>query len=71
MGLTAVEYASRLGVSPSAVSLWESGKQTPGMPSLRRISSLAGITVAEFLTRADAAPAAEDEQTEPPTPAAA
>lgn len=41
--LTQVELAEELGVSPTTVCNWETGKSEPTLSQLRKISTLSGI----------------------------
>lgn len=47
--MTQAEVAEKLGVSPSLVSLWMSGKRMPGRSKIKQLSELTGIKIEEFL----------------------
>jgi transcriptional regulator with XRE-family HTH domain len=47
--MTQLEVAEKLGVSPSLVSLWMSGKRMPGRSKIKKLAELTGIKVEEFL----------------------
>ena len=48
-GMTQEEFASRLGVTPQAVSKWESGASDPSTANLLALAKLFGISAAELL----------------------
>ena len=48
-GFTQCDLAKQLGVSPVAVSKWESGKAFPNVKRLRAISEILGIPVEEMI----------------------
>jgi transcriptional regulator with XRE-family HTH domain len=41
LGFTQLELAFKLDVTPYAISLWERGKNTPGIKSIRMLKELA------------------------------
>ena len=43
------ELAQALGVDPSAVSLWETGKNEPTVHNLRRLADILGCNPADLL----------------------
>ena len=47
--LTQGELAERMKVSKSAVSMWESGKRTPKLSTLKVLAALLGVTVDELV----------------------
>lgn len=49
-GLTQEQLAQRIFVSRTAVSKWESGRGTPSIDSLKRISELFSVTIDELLS---------------------
>jgi DNA-binding transcriptional regulator YiaG len=42
-GLTAVEVATRLGVNPMTVRLWEAGRTTPGVRLMAHVIAFVGF----------------------------
>lgn len=42
-GITPAELSRRMGVKPSSASLWESGKNTPTVERLSRLSIILGV----------------------------
>jgi transcriptional regulator with XRE-family HTH domain len=48
-GLSQVEVAQRLGVSATTVSDWYTGKKMPRSNSLKKISDLFGIKIADLM----------------------
>lgn len=50
-GLTQTETARRLGVDQSAVSYWESGKKTPRVSMLVKISDLYCCSIDDLMGR--------------------
>ena len=49
-GWSQTELASRLGVSPSAVGMYEQGRREPATDILLRLSALFGVSVDYLLT---------------------
>ncbi len=49
-GLTQVQVADRMGVSPQAVSKWERGLACPDLTLLDDLSLLLGVGIEELLT---------------------
>ncbi len=49
-GLTQEQLAQQIFVSRTAVSKWESGRGTPSIDSLKRISELFSVTIDELLS---------------------
>lgn len=48
-GLSQRELAQALGIDPSAVSLWETGKNSPTVHNLRRLADILGCNPADLL----------------------
>lgn len=48
-GLTQVQFAKKLNVDQSTVSLWESGKSKPQRKLHKKLAKLLGCTVDELL----------------------
>lgn len=48
-GLTQVQFAKKLNVDQSTVSLWESGKSKPQRKLHKKMAKLLGCTVDELL----------------------
>lgn len=48
-GLAQDEVADAVGVHPSAVSHWVTGRAVPTLANLRRIASVVGVDVADLL----------------------
>lgn len=48
-GLTQIQFANKINVNQSAVSMWETGRSAPRINMLPRISSTIGCTVDELL----------------------
>ena len=61
-GLTQEELASKLFVSRTAVSKWESGRGYPNIQSLKAIASIFSVTVDELLSTNEALTIAEAQQ---------
>ena len=53
-GLKQVEVAEKLGISNTAISMWETGDSRPRTELLPRIAALYGCTVDELLADSDA-----------------
>lgn len=49
--LTKAELASRIGVTPMAISNYESGKRRPDMQTIKTLASTLGILPADFLSK--------------------
>lgn len=49
LGLTQAELASKLGLTYSSVSQWESGRAVPRTPVIRQLADLFGTTVSELM----------------------
>ena len=47
-GLSQKELAEALGVDPSSVCYWESGKNEPTIFNLRRLADILGVTPGEL-----------------------
>ena len=60
-GMTQEELASKLYVSRTAISKWESGRGYPNIESLKAISKLFGITVDELLSSDEILSMAEED----------
>ena len=52
-GMTQAELASRLGISKSAVSMYERGKREPELELLQAMADLFGVSVNAMLGRQD------------------
>ena len=61
-GLTQEELASKLYVSRTAVSKWESGRGYPNIESLRAIAQFFSVTVDELISPNEILQAAEENQ---------
>ena len=48
-GLSQREVAKKLGVTPAAVALWDTGKNLPRGSLLPKIAAVYGVTVDELL----------------------
>lgn len=48
-GLTQRELAAALGLNPSAVALWETGRAEPTVHNLRRLADILGCQPADLL----------------------
>jgi transcriptional regulator with XRE-family HTH domain len=55
-GLSQVDLAKKLGVTPSAVCLWETGKCDPGAHRFRAIARACGVTLKGVYCRSCGAP---------------
>lgn len=53
-GMSRAKVAKMLGVSPSAVAMWEQGERTPKRESLIRIANLYGVSLGVLLGEEDA-----------------
>lgn len=60
-GMTQEELASKLYVSRTAISKWESGRGYPNIESLKAISKLFGVTVDELLSSDEILSMAEED----------
>lgn len=49
-GLTQIQFANKINVNQSAVSMWETGRSAPRINMLPRISNAIGCTVDELLS---------------------
>ena len=58
--LTMKELGSKVGMSESTISLYETGKHEPDLKTLNRIADALGVSVDELLGRAPADEADED-----------
>ena len=59
MGLTMKELGAMVGVSESAVGLWENGKRKPNYEKMLQLSEALGCTVSDLL--GEESPSYEDE----------
>lgn len=50
-GMSQREVAKKLGVTPAAVALWDTGKTVPRAPLLLMVADLYGVTVDELLRK--------------------
>ena len=64
MGLTQAELASRLGISKSAVSMYERGNREPELGLLERMADLFEVSVSSLLGRPEPAVNGDAELTE-------
>lgn len=60
MGLTMKELGAMVGVSESAVGLWENGKRKPNYEKMLQLSEALGCTVSDLL--GEESPAYENEE---------
>ena len=49
LGLSLTEFAKKIDVSKSSVSLWENGKTSPSLEKLQKIAEIAGTSPAELM----------------------
>lgn len=49
LGLTQKQLAERLGVTPSAITMWESGERKPDIVMLKRLAAAFNCTTDELL----------------------
>lgn len=59
--MTQEELASRLNVSRTAVTMWETGQSLPRTELLPRLAEILGCTVDELLIKEKAPPSGEGE----------
>lgn len=50
-GLTQMQLAETLSVSPAAVAMWETGERTPRIDKLLAMAKLFGCTVDELINK--------------------
>jgi transcriptional regulator with XRE-family HTH domain len=50
-GMTGMQVAKRMGVSPGAVSMWERAQRTPNFDDIERFSLIVRVPVREFFVR--------------------
>ncbi len=48
-GLTQAELATALGVTPSAVTMWENGDREPNIATIRKLCEVLGCTADELI----------------------
>lgn len=48
-GMSQRELAKRLGVTPGAVALWETGDRVPRLPMVRKIAKLFGLESSDLI----------------------
>lgn len=48
-GMSQRELARRLGVTPGAVALWETGSRVPRLPMVRKIAKLFGLKSSDLI----------------------
>ena len=53
-GMDQVQLAEKLGVSNTAVSMWETGAAFPRVPTLYRLSELLGVPMDEVVRAIEA-----------------
>lgn len=49
LGLTQMDIAKQLGVSPNAVSMWETGERKPDIIMLKKLTSILHCTADQLL----------------------
>lgn len=49
LGLTQTDIAKQLGVSPNAVSMWETGERKPDIIMLKKLTSILHCTADQLL----------------------
>ena len=49
LGLTQTDIAKQLGVSPNAISMWETGERKPDIIMLKKLSSILHCTADQLL----------------------
>lgn len=47
--MTQVDLAKKIGVTPNAVTQWESGDRKPSLINLKKLSQILGCTTDELL----------------------
>lgn len=47
-GLSLDKVAEKIGVSKTAVYLWETGETEPRLENLRRLATIYGVSIADF-----------------------
>lgn len=50
-GLSQIELAHGIGIHPSVVSRWESGKSIPSLDSIKKIAVFFGLKVCELIEK--------------------
>lgn len=48
-GLTQREAAEKLGITSAAISMWESGKNSPRFTRIKELAALYGVAVSEIM----------------------
>lgn len=48
-GLTQREAAEKLGITNAAISMWESGKNSPRFKRIKELAALYGVPVSEIM----------------------
>lgn len=49
LGLTQMDIAKQLGVSPNAISMWETGERKPDIIMLKKLTSILHCTADQLL----------------------
>ena len=49
LGLTQIDIAKQLGVSPNAISMWETGERKPDIIMLKKLTSILHCTADQLL----------------------
>lgn len=49
LGLTQMDIAKQLGVSPNAISMWETGERKPDIIMLKKLASILHCTADQLL----------------------
>jgi len=49
LGLTQTDIAKQLGVSPNAISMWETGERKPDIIMLKKLTSILHCTADQLL----------------------
>ncbi len=50
-GLSQIEFATALGVTPGAVSHWENGRRKPGIDDLAKMAQILGCKVDDLIDK--------------------
>jgi transcriptional regulator with XRE-family HTH domain len=52
-GWTQFELAIKVGVQPTTIYTWESGKKMPMIPQLRKLAEAFGVSMDDIITEAE------------------